>query len=237
MRLNWKAVNQRTGQLPDNTIPMRALLAGARRKKDDLLALARKLVLAESPSDKKFAVDACVEIASEETRNRGGRIRIHRQRDFGAILEARFGPRQSKAAKPVMILGHLDTVWPIGTLRTMPCRIADGRLWGPGTLDMKVGVAMALTAIEMLTEAELLNRETVFLLNSAKRLGARLRGRLRRSLPRNVRRYSYLNRRRVWRIRLRARARGTGASTFTARPLMLVLISKREPAHCASCLV
>lgn len=172
MRLNWKAVNQRTGQLPDNTIPMRALLAGARRKKDDLLALARKLVLAESPSDKKFAVDACVEIASEETRNRGGRIRIHRQRDFGAILEARFGPRQSKATKPVMILGHLDTVWPIGTLRTMPCRIADGRLWGPGTLDMKVGVAMALTAIEMLTEAELLNRETVFLLNSDEEIGS-----------------------------------------------------------------
>jgi glutamate carboxypeptidase len=54
----------------------------------------------------------------------------------------------------------------------MPCRIAEERLWGPGTLDMKVGVAMALTAIEMLTEAELLNREVILLLNSDEEIGS-----------------------------------------------------------------
>jgi len=150
---------------------MRAFLAGARRKESALLDLARKLVLAESPSDTKSAVDACVAIAADEIRARGGRIRLHRQRAFGDILEARFG-RRKRAVKPVMILGHLDTVWPIGTLRTMPFRIADGRLWGPGTLDMKVGVAMALTAIEMLTEADLLNREIVLLLNSDEEIGS-----------------------------------------------------------------
>lgn len=71
-----------------------------------------------------------------------------------------------------MVLGHLDTVWPLDTLRTMPCRIGDGRLWGPGTLDMKVGVAMALTAIEMLTEADLVNREMILLLNSDEEIGS-----------------------------------------------------------------
>ena len=79
--------------------------------------------------------------------------------DYGDVLEMRFGPRKRDRQKPVLLLGHLDTVWPIGTLRQMPCRIADGRLWGPGTLDMKAGVAMALTAIEMLAETDLLNRE------------------------------------------------------------------------------
>jgi glutamate carboxypeptidase len=54
----------------------------------------------------------------------------------------------------------------------MPLRIADGRLWGPGTLDMKAGVAMALTAIEMLAEAELLQREIVLLLNSDEEIGS-----------------------------------------------------------------
>jgi glutamate carboxypeptidase len=54
----------------------------------------------------------------------------------------------------------------------MPCRIGDGRLWGPGTLDMKVGVAMALTAIEILTEAALLDCEVILLLNSDEEIGS-----------------------------------------------------------------
>lgn len=154
---------------------MRALLAGSRRKEAALLELSRKLVLAESPSDDKAAVDACVALAADIARLLGGRVKLHRQRQHGDVLQVRFGPRaKSKAIlrKPIMLLGHLDTVWPIGTLRQMPCRIADGRLFGPGTLDMKVGVAMALTAIEILSEADLLKREIVLLLNSDEEIGS-----------------------------------------------------------------
>ena len=152
---------------------MRALLAGARRKQTALVDLARKLVQVESPSDVKAAVDACAEVASGVGREMGGRVKRYRQSDHGDVLEMRFGPRaKSDGNKPILLLGHLDTVWPIGTLRAMPCRVADGRLWGPGTLDMKVGVAMALTAIEMLAEAELLNREVVLLLNSDEEIGS-----------------------------------------------------------------
>jgi glutamate carboxypeptidase len=152
---------------------MRALLAGARRKQSALVELARKLVQVESPSDVKAAVDACTAIAAEAGRGLRGRIKLHRQRNYGDVLEMRFGPRsKGDRRKPIMLLGHLDTVWPIGTLRTMPCRVADGRLWGPGTLDMKVGVAMALTAIEILTEAALLDREVILLLNSEEEIGS-----------------------------------------------------------------
>jgi glutamate carboxypeptidase len=156
---------------------MRALLAGARRKQDALLALARTLVLAESPSDTKSAVDACGALAVEHARSLGSRVRVHRQRDHGNIVEARFGPRRKSGPKPVLILGHIDTVWPVGTLRSMPCRIApdsagQARLWGPGTLDMKVGVAMALTAVEMLAEAGLLTGEVILLLNSDEEIGS-----------------------------------------------------------------
>ena len=154
---------------------MRALLAGSRRKEPALLQFARKLVLVESPSDNKAAVDAVVAIAADNARSLGGRIKLHRQRQHGNVLEVRFGPRakgNSNGQKPVMLLGHLDTVWPIGTLRQMPYRIADGRIWGPGTLDMKIGVAMALTAVEILAEAELLNREIVLLLNSDEEIGS-----------------------------------------------------------------
>lgn len=158
---------------PGETVPMRALLAGARRNQPDLLQLLEKLVRAESPSDDKTAVDACGALVIEHARALDGRIKIHRQRVFGNVLEIRFGPRRKKdAGLPVLLLGHLDTVWPLGTLKSMPCHIAEGRFCGPGALDMKAGVAMALTAIEMLTEAGLLNREIVLLLNSDEEVGS-----------------------------------------------------------------
>ncbi len=158
---------------PVTSIPMRALLAGARRKQNELLDLTRQLVLAESPSDDKPAVDACMAIGAARAIALGGRVKIHKQKEFGDVLEARFGPKsRSAAAGRVLLLGHLDTVWPAGTLRTMPCRVENGRLWGPGTLDMKAGVAMGFTAIEMLIEADLLNREVVLLLNSEEEVGS-----------------------------------------------------------------
>ncbi len=152
------------------SISMRGLLAGARGKESALLDLARKLVLAESPSDDKAAVDVCVNLAADHARALGGRVKLHRQRSFGNVLELRFGAK-SKAGR-VLLLGHLDTVWPLGTLKNMPCRLSEGRLWGPGTLDMKAGVAMALTAVEMLNEAGLLQREIVLLLNSDEEVGS-----------------------------------------------------------------
>ncbi len=71
-----------------------------------------------------------------------------------------------------MLLGHLDTVWPLGTLARMPFRIAKGRVWGPGTLDMKAGVAMAMTAIEILRTTGAEHRPIVMLLNSDEEVGS-----------------------------------------------------------------
>ena len=160
----------------DSSISMRALLAGARLKQASLVELVSQLVRYESPSDDKAAVDACVALAATRARRLGGRVKLHRQHGFGNVLEARFGPWKPVAredpAKPVLLLGHLDTVWPLGTLKTMPCRLSGGRLWGPGTFDMKAGAAMALTALEMLAEAHLLRREIVLLLTGDEEIGS-----------------------------------------------------------------
>jgi glutamate carboxypeptidase len=157
----------------DPSIPMRALMASARRKERALINLAQRLVRVESPSDDKAAVDACVAMVATYAKSLGGRVRLYRQKEFGDVLEVRFGSRRTDAAgKAILLLGHLDTVWPLGTLKRMPCRVGDSRLWGPGTLDMKAGVAMALTAIEMLGEAGLLDREIVLLLNSEEEVGS-----------------------------------------------------------------
>jgi glutamate carboxypeptidase len=152
---------------------MRALLAGARRKQAELLDLACELVRTESPSSDRAAVNACAELAASRARALGGRVKLHRQRAFGDLFEARFGPRSKVSTlKPVLILGHLDTVWPLGTLRSMPCRRTEERVYGPGIFDMKAGVAMAFTAIEMLSEAGLLQREVILLLNSDEEVGS-----------------------------------------------------------------
>jgi len=118
-------------------------------------------------------VDGCVALVAAQAKALGGRVKLHRQKEFGNLLEARFGPRSKTGADGrTMLLGHLDTVWPLGTLKTMPCRVRDGRLWGPGALDMKAGVAMVFTAIELLAEAGALEREIVLLLNSDEEVGS-----------------------------------------------------------------
>src|ERR1700739_2485620 len=120
--------------------------AKLQQRQAELLALLQAVVEVESPSDDKAAVDRCIDLAAGRAESLGGRVRRHRQREFGDLLELRFG-RAGKSTRPLMLLGHLDTVWPLGTLERMPFRVEKGRVWGPGVLDMKAGVAMAFTAI------------------------------------------------------------------------------------------
>jgi len=76
----------------------------------------------------------------------GGRIRFHRTANFGDHLQVDF--ESSRRKEPVLLLGHYDTVYPLGTLPQMPCRLEKGRLYGPGVYDMKAGIALMMTAIE-----------------------------------------------------------------------------------------
>lgn len=141
------------------------------RRQPELLRIIEALVKVESPSDSPADVNACVALVENLCTEIGGRVRTHRQKQFGNILEVQFGPKK-RGAKPILLLGHLDTVWPLGTLKTMPYRIADGRVWGPGVLDMKAGVAMAITALRFLTAKNLLDRPVTMLLVSEEEIGS-----------------------------------------------------------------
>src|SRR5258708_30490407 len=129
-----------------------------------------QLVQQESPSEDRQAVNAAMALAEHWAREQGARIKRHRQREFGDVLELHFGPSRSKQ-KPVLLLGHLDTVWPIGTLKKMPWRQTDGRYWGPGVLDMNAGGLMALASLSTLREMKL-SRPATLLLNSDEELGS-----------------------------------------------------------------
>jgi glutamate carboxypeptidase len=148
----------------------KAIFSQVEKKSEWMRETLRELVQQESPSEDRQAVNAAMALAEHWAREQGARIKRHTQRAFGDVLELRFGPSRSKQ-NPVLLLGHLDTVWPIGTLNKMPWREADGRYWGPGVLDMKAGVVMALAALSTLREIKL-SRPVTLLLNSDEEVGS-----------------------------------------------------------------
>jgi glutamate carboxypeptidase len=113
-----------------------------------LVDTIREFVEIESPSDNKQAADRMGSFLATKFQTLGGRVQIHRATDFADNLQIDF-PGLEKT-KPVLLLGHFDTVYPLGTLANMPWRSANGRLHGPGVLDMKSGIALMFHAIEAL---------------------------------------------------------------------------------------
>jgi glutamate carboxypeptidase len=123
-------------------------LAYFNERRDEIVSTIRELVEIESPSDNKAAVDRIAEAVAHRFSQLGGKVRVHPAKDFGNHLQVNF-PGKS-AVKPVLLLGHYDTVYPLGTLATMPCRAAGNKLTGPGVLDMKSGIALMLHALAAL---------------------------------------------------------------------------------------
>jgi glutamate carboxypeptidase len=114
----------------------------------------RELVEMESPSDNKPAVDRIAAMVARKFEALGGQTRFHHSQEFGDSLQIDFAQAAAGPSnrKPVLLLGHYDTVYPLGTLAKMPCKIEKGRLRGPGVLDMKSGIALMRYAIEALQE-------------------------------------------------------------------------------------
>src|SRR5205823_12834056 len=126
----------------------RELLSAAETREQEIVSTVISLAEIESPSDDKPALDRMAQFAAGRFANLGGRVTLHPQASAGDHLQVSFGGKAH--VKPILLLGHLDTVWPMGTLHTMPVRESGGKLYGPGVFDMKAGVAMMLHAIAML---------------------------------------------------------------------------------------
>ena len=81
---------------------------------------------------------------------RGESSHLARSRNAATTCARKSGLAKDAPAGQILVLGHLDTVYPLGTLAKMPFRVAGGRAWGPGTFDMKGGLVLALFAIDAL---------------------------------------------------------------------------------------
>jgi glutamate carboxypeptidase len=145
-----------------------------KKQQPKIVQTIRQLVEIESPSDVKQSVDRLGTVLASRFAELGGRVRVHPVEKFGNHLQVEFKGRGPRDQKPVLLLGHTDTVYPIGTISKMKCRVVKGRLHGPGVLDMKSGIALALHAIEAMLKwgAGKLPRPLTVLLVSDEEVGS-----------------------------------------------------------------
>lgn len=113
-----------------------------------LLARLRAYVEIETPSRHEEGIRQLAGLIAKHVQDAGGRVALTEAPGFGAHLVANFDGRTHEA--PLVILVHIDTVHPIGTLTTQPFRIVGGRAEGPGIYDMKAGVAVVVEAVHLL---------------------------------------------------------------------------------------
>ena len=136
------------------------LAAYCSSQRDWLIEFIEALVAIESPSDDTAAVNRCgVELASRLSAL-GAALTRATPSTAGDHLRASFG----KGDRQVLLLGHFDTVWPIGQLQRMPLKRDGGRLHGPGVFDMKAGIALATLATRALAEHATLDRARIVML-------------------------------------------------------------------------
>ena len=127
-------------------------LAWCRSRAGEMTRLLEELVAIESPSTEPSAVAALARRIERELSGLGLPGELLPVEGGGPILRAR-NAASADERPSVMLLGHLDTVWDLGTLRRRPIRVEDGRLFGAGSFDMKGGIVVLLYALKALRAA------------------------------------------------------------------------------------
>ncbi len=148
--------------------PERKILAYLKEHEEEILEDVVTLVKAESPSSDKAAVDACGEVLCSLYRKRLGEDpEVVPRQNVGNCLRLRLGEGERK----LLVLGHFDTVHPIGTV---PIRREGGKLYGPGVIDMKGGDVLIIWSLKALKELGLeLNKRVTIVHNGDEEIGSR----------------------------------------------------------------
>lgn len=141
-------------------------------KRQSMIDMLTELVNIESPSHVKAAVDQMSAKVTEIFESNGASVEVIAREDVGDIVLGKWNA--DAAGQPILILVHMDTVHPIGSVAERPVRIDDdGRLYGPGAVDMKGGIVVAITAVQGLVERnELPDIPIWFLATSDEEIGS-----------------------------------------------------------------
>jgi len=153
-------------------------------KKRQMVDLLKRLVETESPSHDKAAVDNVGRIVAEECRKLGAEVDVVENPITGNQVVARFLPSPAgrmaggdglysqREGGVVLLMHHMDTVYPLGTLAKMPFYEKDDKIFGPAVADMKGGIVISLTALAALQEASQLTRPVTALFTSDEEIGS-----------------------------------------------------------------
>jgi glutamate carboxypeptidase len=149
------------------------LLEWLRGRADEMLDLLCRLASAESPSLEPKSQGEVRAILEAELTGLNLVVETLLGGESGNHLLATAPDRRD--GEPIqLLLGHLDTVWPVGTLEKMPVRVEDGRVYGPGVFDMKGGLVQMVFALRALAEREIAPAcRPVILINSDEEIGSR----------------------------------------------------------------
>ncbi|MEI7848336.1 MAG: M20 family metallopeptidase [Chloroflexota bacterium] len=137
-------------------------------KKPEMVSLLKTLVELESPSNQKALVDRVGAFLAVECQRRGAQVEMVPNEITGDHLIARWG----SGSGGILLLHHMDTVFPAGTLERMPFYEKEERIFGPGVLDMKGGIVISLSAISALQQTGELNRPVTVLVTSDEEIGS-----------------------------------------------------------------
>jgi glutamate carboxypeptidase len=143
----------------------RPLLNWCSADRDVMIDCLRRAVEIESPSGQREAINSMAQFFAAEIESAGGRAELLQHAEAGAAVLGDF-PANGRAhnrldSRPILLLGHHDTVWELGTLASMPFGVRAGRAYGPGIFDMKSGVVCALWSLRALNALAVLRTRPV----------------------------------------------------------------------------
>ncbi len=165
-----------TGPVANGNTPAQAVNGRMAELRDEFVDFISQLVLEESPSTDPEAQRGIRAILTEVLHDVGLEVEHVPGRTSGGHLVARSpgaAPDGPAAGGTQLLVGHMDTVWPVGTLREMPVDVSDGRLSGPGAFDMKTGLAIGVFALRTLRDLGLdAGIAPVFFINSDEEIGS-----------------------------------------------------------------
>ncbi|MCM8748594.1 M20 family metallopeptidase [Thermomicrobiaceae bacterium CFH 74404] len=148
-----------------------SLIGEMARRREALLEILREIVTLESPSTDKAAVDRLARLLQERCRELGAEVDVYPQAEYGDLTVASW-PARGRDAEPLLVMTHIDTVWPLGTIERRPFVVEDDVARGPGVFDMKASVAMMLEAVRWLEEQGLEHRAIRWLINTEEEVGS-----------------------------------------------------------------
>lgn len=139
----------------------------------EMVKFLKTLVQLESPTSEKKAVDRCSAEVVKRLASQGVKIKKFPQKEIGDLYLIEYGAAKTRTgAEPILLLTHIDTVWPVGTIEKMPFYLAGDKVFGPGALDMKAGIVQAVFSLAAINSLGAVPKRKIWLfINSAEETG------------------------------------------------------------------